>query len=123
VHAAAPGAPVQSTLNLLLMHGVRSCLEYVRTGDLARALALSNPDLAPHLAFLDLGGHGYSVVRLDGAALETEFVCIPRPLERGDRPDGGPLLYRVAHRTPLWRPGEPPQLERIRLEGTPPLAT
>jgi alkaline phosphatase D len=123
VHAAAPGAPVQSTLNLLVLHGVRSCLEYVRTGDLARALALSNRDLAPHLAFLDLGGHGYSVVRIDGAALETEFVCIPRPLERSDRPDGGPLLYRVAHRTPLWRPGEPPRLERTRLEGAPPLAT
>ena len=123
VHAAAPGAPVEPTLNLLLLHGVRSCLEYVRTGDLARARALSNRDLAPHLAFLDLGGHGYGVVRLDGAALETEFVCIPRPLERSDRPDGGPLLYRVGHRARLWRPGEPPQLERTRVDGSPPLAT
>ena len=122
VHAAAPGAPVEAMINMLILHGVRSCLEYVQSRDLPRALALSNPELAPHLAFLDLGGHGYSVVRVDGAALETEFVCIPRPLERSDRPDGGPLLYRVAHRARLWRPGEPPVLERTRLEGTPPLA-
>lgn len=123
VHARTPGAPLQSTLNLLLLHGVRSCLEYLTTGDLTTALAVSNRDLAPHLSFLDLGGHGYAIVRLDATTMETEFVCIPRPLERSDRPDGGPLLYRVAHRVALWRPGEPPVLERTRLEGTPSLAT
>src|SRR4029077_2198257 len=37
----------QPTYNMLLMHGVRSCLEYARTGDIAKARALSNPDLAP----------------------------------------------------------------------------
>ncbi|HMG55791.1 MAG TPA: alkaline phosphatase D family protein, partial [Kofleriaceae bacterium] len=123
VHAAAPGAPLQSTINMLLLHGVRSCLELIKTGDVERARALSNRDLAPHLSFLDMGGHGYAVVRLDGHAMETEFVCIPRPLERSDQPDGGPLVYRVAHRARLWRPGEAPALERTRLEGTPSLAT
>jgi alkaline phosphatase D len=105
-----------------MLHGVRSCLELIESGDLERAVALSNRDLAPHLAFLDLGGHGYAVVRLDGRAMETEFVCIPRPLERAERPDGGPLVYRVIHRAALWRAGEPPVLQRTRLEGTPPLA-
>ncbi|HEY6179306.1 MAG TPA: alkaline phosphatase D family protein, partial [Kofleriaceae bacterium] len=117
-----PGGQMQSMLNLAILHGVRSCVELAKTGDLSRALALSNREVAPHLAFLDLGGHGYSVVRLDGKAMDTEFVCIPRPIERSDRPDGGPLAYRVAHRVPLWRAGERPQLERTRLEGTPPLA-
>ena len=117
-----PGGQMQSMLNLAILHGVRSCVELAKTGDLSRALALSNREVAPHLAFLDLGGHGYSVVRLDGKVMDTEFVCIPRPIERSDRPDGGPLAYRVAHRVPLWRAGERPQLERTRLEGTPPLA-
>jgi malate synthase len=35
--------------------GVRTCLEYQRTGDAAAARRLSNPDLAPHLAF-----HGWA---------------------------------------------------------------
>jgi alkaline phosphatase D len=120
-HRPASG-PVQRTINMLLRHGVRSCLEYARTGDLARALALSNPAVAPHLSFLDMGGHGYAVTRVDGGSLETEFVCIPRPLERSKTPDGGPLAYRVAHRARLWKPGEAPVLERTRLEGTPPLS-
>jgi alkaline phosphatase D len=109
----------QPTLNLLLRHGVRACLEYARSGDIAKARALSNRELAPHLAFVDMGGHGYSVVRAAADALETEFVCIPRPLERVDRPDGGPLSYRVVHRTPLWQAGETPRLEQRIVEGDP----
>jgi alkaline phosphatase D len=102
--ARPPGhsGPVQPAVNLLMLHGVRSCLEYEKSGDLARAKQLSNPDLAPHLSFLDMGGHGYAVARVSGEAFECEFVCIPRPLERSDRPDGGPLLYRVVHRARMW---------------------
>jgi alkaline phosphatase D len=36
----------QPTVNLLLRHGVRSCLEYQKSGDLQKAVAASNPDLA-----------------------------------------------------------------------------
>jgi alkaline phosphatase D len=106
----------QSMVNLLMRHGVRTCLEYQRTGDLARALRLSNPDLAPHLSFLDMGGHGYATLRVAADAVECEFVCIPRPLERLGA-DGGPLRYRVAHRVARWRAGERPRLERGRVEG------
>ena len=122
LHQPSPGAPIQRTINMLMKHGVRACIELAKTGDLERALALSNRDLAPHLSFLDMGGHGYAVTRVTSDALETEFVCIPRPLERSTAADGGPLLYRVAHRARLWRPGETPRLERTRLEGTTPLS-
>ena len=107
----------QPTINLLLRHGVRSCLEYARTGDIARARALSNPDLSPHLSFVDMGGHGYSVVRATSESIETEFVCIPRPLERSDREDGGPLNYRAVFRAPLWKAGATPHLDRRIVEG------
>jgi alkaline phosphatase D len=105
------------TFNLLLKHGVRSALEYAGSFDLKRALALSNPDNAPHLEFIDLGGHGYAKVRLSGREMRTEFVCIPRPVTRSESPDGGPLRYRVALTAALWRPGERPRLERQVLEG------
>ncbi|HVV88606.1 MAG TPA: alkaline phosphatase D family protein [Kofleriaceae bacterium] len=113
------GGPLDWSFNLLLRHGVRSCLEYAASFDLGRARALSNPALAPHLAFIDMGAHGYATVRLDGEALRTEFVCIARPIARSDRPDGGPLRYRVAHRAKLWRPGERPELVQEVLEGEP----
>jgi alkaline phosphatase D len=110
------------TFNMLLRHGVRSCLEYAKSGDRAKARSLSNPSLAPHLEFLDLGGHGYARVRLSADEMRTEFVCIPRPVTRSDRPDGGPLRYRVVHVAPLWRPGERPRLRQEVLEGDPGLS-
>ena len=109
----------QPAYNMLMRHGVRSCLEYARSGDIAKARALSNPDLSPHLSFVDAGGHGYSVVRVTSHALETEFVCIPRPVERSERPDGGPLRYRVAFRTELWEKGAAPKMETRVIEGDP----
>jgi alkaline phosphatase D len=112
----------QPAVNLLMRHGVRTCLEYQRSADLEAARRLSNPDLAPHLSFLDMGGHGYATVRASTDAVECEFVCLPRPLERSESPDGGPLRYRVAHRTPMWRKGERPALVRRVLEGDPGLS-
>jgi alkaline phosphatase D len=111
------GAKPEWTHNMLLRHGVRSCLEYAKSFDLARARALSNPDLAPHLEFVDLGGHGYAKVRLSADAMRTEFVCIPRPIVRSDRPDGGPIRYRTLHTAALWKSGERPQLKTSVLEG------
>jgi alkaline phosphatase D len=111
------GAPQEPTINLTLKHGVKSALEYARSGNIERARALSNPDNAPHLEFIDMGGHGYSVVRVTADHVETEFVCIPRPITRAMTPDGGPLRYRIAHRAALWRAGERPRLERRVTEG------
>ncbi|HEX6178551.1 MAG TPA: alkaline phosphatase D family protein, partial [Thermoanaerobaculia bacterium] len=105
------------TFNMLLRHGVRACLEYAKSFDLKRARSLSNPDLAPHLEFVDMGGHGYAKVRLSPDAMRTEFVCIPRPITRSERPDGGPIRYRVVHTAALWKSGERPQLKTSVFEG------
>ena len=109
---------MEPAVNLLMRRGVRSCLEYQRSGDLARAKEMSNPDLAPHLSFLDMGGHGYAVARVSSDAFECEFVCIPRPIERSEREDGGPLRYRVTHRAAMWKAGERPKLEPRVIEGS-----
>jgi alkaline phosphatase D len=108
-----------AAVNMLLRHGVRSCLEYSRSFDRAAARALSNPDLAPHLSFVDMAGHGYATVRLSAEEMRTEFVCIPRPLERIESADGGPVKYRLVHSAPLWRAGERPRLTQRVIEGDP----
>jgi alkaline phosphatase D len=108
---------MEPTMNLTLNHGVRSALEYAESGDLAKAHAVSNPELAPHLEFVDLGGHGYGVVSVDASRMVTDFVCIPRPIERAATPDGGPLRYRVRHEVPLWRASERPQMHIFFIEG------
>jgi alkaline phosphatase D len=113
----ADGAKPDWTFNMLLKHGVRACLEYAKSFDLKRARSLSNPDLAPHVEFVDAGGHGYAKVRLSADEMRTEFVCIPRPITRSERPDGGPIRYRVSHTAKLWKSGERPRLKTAVLEG------
>lgn len=112
----APSGP-ELTVNLTLKHGVRAALEYAASGDITRARALTNPDNAPHVEFVDMAGHGYSVVSAGPDTIDTEFVCIVRPVTRATTPDGGPLRYRVSHRAKLWRPGTAPKLEQRLLEG------
>lgn len=111
------GAAPEHTINLTVKRGVRAALEYAASGDIAKARALTNPDVAPHLKFVDMAGHGYSVVTAGPDAIETEFVCIVRPIARATTPDGGPLRYRVSHRADMWRPGTRPRLEQRILEG------
>jgi len=120
--ADRPDGKFDWTYNLTARHGVRSAIEYAKSFDLQKAKALSNPALAPHLEFVDHGGHGYAKVRLSSDEMRTEFVCIPRPITRSETPDGGPLRYRVALTAQLWKPGEPPRLRQEVLEGDPGLS-
>jgi hypothetical protein len=94
-----PDGTVIPSMNVTAMHGVLSTLKLKETGDIKQARAVRNPDVAPHLSFLDFGGHGYGLVTATSDQLSTEFVCIPRPLERSERPDGGPLstVLCIAH--------------------------
>jgi alkaline phosphatase D len=111
------GAPPEHTINLTIKRGVRSALEYAKSGDIERARALTNPDVAPHLEFVDMAGHGYAVVTARADAIDTEFVCIARPISRATTPDGGPLRYRVSHRAKSWDSGERPVMEQRVIEG------
>ena len=103
-------------VNYMYLHGVRAALALSQTSA-AEARKLHNPAVAPHLKFVDLGGHGYGLVTVTSDWLETEFVCIPVPFERSDSADGGPLRYRVQHRVNRWKAGEQPQLAQTVVEG------
>jgi alkaline phosphatase D len=111
------GAAPEATINLTVKRGVRSALEYASSGDIEKARALTNSDVAPHVDFVDLGGHGYAVVTADPDTIDTEFVCIVRPITRATTPDGGPLRYRVSHKAKMWQSGSQPKLEQRVLEG------
>ena len=108
---------MQCALNMTVLYGVRSALTLKETGDANRARAARNPDVSPNVKFADFGGHGYATVRVSPEELEAEFVCIPRPLERNDAVDGGPIVYRAVHRVRLWSAGERPELLQEIIEG------
>lgn len=104
-----PFHALYANINVTTRRGVQAGLD--------PAHGKSNAELAPHLSFIDWGGHGYTVVRAASDALTAEFVCIPRPIERAASDDGGPLRYRVRHRAALWKAGEAPRLEQTVVEG------
>ena len=114
----ADGTVIPS-MNVAAMHGVQSALKLKETGSIDQARAVRNPEVAPHLSFLDMGGHGYALVTATAEELATEFLGIPRPLKHSDSADGGPIAYRVVHRTRLWKQGESPKLVQSILEGDP----
>ena len=88
------------TLNMLLRHGVRSCLEYARSCDLEGARRALEPATSPRTSPSSTwAATATRWSRASAAALETEFVCIPRPLERSER-DG---------RRPAALPRAPPR--------------
>jgi alkaline phosphatase D len=116
------GAKPEPTVNLMLHRGVKSAIEYAQSGDIQRARALTNPDVSPHLEFIDMGGHGYATVSVTSDAIETEFLGIPRPIHRSQSADGGPILYRVTHRAERWKSGEKPRLVQRLVEGDPKLS-
>ncbi|MBA3896481.1 MAG: alkaline phosphatase D family protein [Sphingomonadaceae bacterium] len=116
------GQAPEATVNLSIKRGVRAALEYAESGDIVKARAATNPDLAPHLEFVDMGGHGYSVVTAGPDKIDTQFVCVPRPIVRANTPDGGPVRYRVSHVARRWNVGEPPRLTQRIIEGDPKLS-
>lgn len=113
----AGGPKPEPTVNILLKHGVRSALEYHASGDLVRAKSVSEAGNAPHVEFVDMGGHGYGVCSASSEAFAVEFVCVPRPVADDGSEEGGFLRYRVVHEARRWKQGERPALVRTSLEG------
>ncbi len=107
----------EASMNLLFRYGVRTCLDYAEHGDLPRAKALTNPDNALHVKFVDMGGHGYGIVHISAPRMNVEFVCVPRPVTDNADPAGGALRYRVVHSAPLWEPDTTPKPLRTRVTG------
>lgn len=70
-----------------------------------------------------MNGYGYTTVRASADELETEFVCIPPPVDRAPGEDGGPLRYRVVHRVARWAKGERPHMRTETVEGDPGLSS
>jgi len=62
------------------------------------------------------------VVSRDPDAIDSEFVCILRPITRATTPDGGPLRHRVPHAARRWAACERPVPAQRIIEGDPKLS-
>ena len=102
--ADRPGAAKPDwTFNMLLKHGVRSCLEYAKSFDLERARRCRTPTLAPHLEFVDMGGHGYATVRLTGDECGPSSSASRGRSRAASAPTAGRCAIASSHSAKLWR--------------------
>ena len=133
-HAQGPSAARRSTcatvperragahVNMLMRHGVRARLEYAahrRPGQGARAL---QPGSRAAPQFVDMGGHGYAVVRADARRLRDRVRLHPAP-DRA-QPDAGRRADRLPRRPPraAVEGRRAAKLEQRVLEGDPKLS-
>ena len=72
-----------------------------RRGDAAKARALSNPDLSPHLYSSTWAATATPSCAPAADRIDTEFVCIPRPLERLRHPTAARCATASTHREAL----------------------
>lgn len=115
--------PVLPAMNMAVRYGVESCREYARSGDIEAAKSVRNPDVAPHLAFADQGGHGFAILTATPDDLRVEFIGTVRPDHPATTPDGIEVSYRIAHRVAPWAKGKQPRLEHLGTEGHADLVT
>ena len=116
------GAEPEPTLNMLLRHGVRACLEYAAAATISRpARSCRTPTSRRTSRSSIWAGTATAVVRATSDAHRDRVRLHPAPAGTRAGTDGGPLRYRVAHRAPLGA-RRAPRLEQRILEGDPGLA-
>ena len=97
----APGSGPQPMINMLLRHGVRSCLEYVKTGDISKAGEQSNPQMSPHLSFLSIrAGTGMQWCASAKMTWRLNLSASSAPSIDTLNRTTAPLNYRVRFRRP-----------------------
>ncbi len=124
---SSPTGPARAkpdwTLNMLLKHGVRSCLEYAKSFDLERARALfrtrslrriSSSSIWAVMAMRRFGSPATKCGPSSSASRGRSRAATGRT--------AAPCAIASSHTAKLWQPGERPKLLQQVLEGDPGLS-
>jgi alkaline phosphatase D len=88
------GGKAVVNLNTLIRYGSGAGNVAAATHDLAMIEAARNPDVNPHLRYVDTAASGYGLARFDGEAAHVELITIERPVH--DRGEAGAELRGTA---------------------------
>ncbi len=106
-------------LNTLLRYGSAAGNVAAATHDIAMIEAARNPDVNPHLRYVDTGANGYGIATIDGDAARIELVTIERPVrDRGD--DGARVRGTAAFVVARVDDGDTVALDEPELTGDKP---
>jgi alkaline phosphatase D len=103
-------------LNTLIRYGSTAGNVAAETHDIAMIEAARNPDVNPHLRYVDTGANGYGIAEFDGEGARIELVTIERPVrDRGE--DGAELIGTATFVVPRRNQDEDLELAEPELSG------
>ncbi len=108
------GEKFQPAMNAWMLHGHKSALS-VREGD-NEVLANSDPQVCPHLRYMDTDAYGYYRVKFNSSIAKADFVAVEEPVQMSEAKARRTVSFELT-------PGEQssPELRFSGLEGEPPL--
>jgi alkaline phosphatase D len=113
------GGKAVVNLNTLLRYGSAAGNVAAATHDIAMIEAARNPDVNPHLRYVDTGANGYGIASFDADAARIELVTIERPVrDRGE--DGAELRGTAAFVVARVDEGDTLALDEPELTGSKP---
>jgi alkaline phosphatase D len=105
--------------NTLIRYGAPAAALAAATHDLAMVEQARNPDINPHLRYVDTAANGYGLATFDGAMARIHLITTERPLiDRGS--DGAEVVGTASFVVPAFEAGEMPTLEEPTLTGKKP---
>jgi alkaline phosphatase D len=105
--------------NTLIRYGAPAAAIAAETHDLAQVEQARNPDVNPHLRYVDSAANGYGLATFDGSEARIHLVSIERPIaDRGAV--GSEVVGTASFVVPLVEAGEMPTLEEPTLSGKKP---
>lgn len=109
---------VEPTWNITMLHGVLAAYAYARTGSHAANAWLGPNSANPGLSFVDTTVNGYGLVSVDGKEMQVLLVAMQDCRKAFTQPPA--IAYTARFRLPLWRAGDPVQLEGPEFGGSAP---
>ena len=110
---------VMPTLNSWMLFGHTTAEEIHNGAEPDAAASMRDPDVNPHLKYVDSDAHGYFVARMDNSACKVEFVSVFEPTKL-QPPDEAPVRRRVRFVVDKTSNGEEPDVVYMGTEGEPP---
>jgi alkaline phosphatase D len=106
-------------LNTVILYGSPAGNVAAQTDDLAMIEAARNPDVNPHLRYVDTAANGYGLATFDGSGARVALVTTEQPIfDRGD--DGIEVIGTAEFEVPVVAEGEVPTLDAPELTGKKP---
>jgi alkaline phosphatase D len=109
---------VEPTWNTTMLNGVLAAYAYAKTASHAASDWLGPNSANPGLRFVDTTVNGYGLASLDGERMQVLLVAMQDCRKAFEEPPA--IAYTAKFSLPLWRAGEPPQLQGPEFGGRAP---